>query len=457
MVVVWFSFVGLACTLSSTSEDPPTVEPRNTSTPIVQATPLSYATPSGTEDVPVISEQQQQEIEVALFNLINRIEKDRLMLHVTNLVNFGTRHVNSPTDRLDYGVGAAANYIKEEFETIQAQSRGNFTYFEQPFTASYNGISTTQRNLVGFIPGTDEGAGVIVIGAHYDSRTYDLTDATAFAPGAADNGSGVAAVIEMARVMSDRPRRATIMFVLFAAEEVNRQGSKAFVRDYIQQYNIQDVVMINVDTIGNWNDPTGLVNDTEIRLFSSPPNDSPGRQLARTINFVAFIHELDLEIWMEDAIDREGRFGDHNSFDEAGYPAVRFIERLEDTSMREGDDRIEGVEAEYLSRATRTILGVVEILAAGPPPPPIQNITLRDMGTGSSMLVWEPVVDADHYIVGLRTDNSLIYQPYFVVSENFTNEWDNSNWQQFDRLAIASVDRNGLIGQFSQEYLIKGS
>lgn len=453
-VGLWVAFVAMACTLSGTSDDEPVlVEPRPTSTLIAQATPLGYATPdaSGTQEVPVISQQQQQAIEVELLGLLNQVQTDRLMLHVSNLVSYHTRHVNSPTNRMDYGVGAAANYIETQFRQIEAESRGNFTHFVHEFPATYNGTTSTQKNIVGIVNGTDVGGRIIVVGAHYDSRTWDLTDAEAIAPGAADNGSGVAAVIEMARILSTKPNRATIMFVLFSAEEVNRQGSKAFVRDYIQGYNLQDVVMINIDTIGNWNSPGGEINNQDIRLFSSPPNDSPGRQLARTINFVAYIHEMDLQIMMQDSIDREGRFGDHNSFDEAGYPAVRFIEMLEDTTMREGNDRIDGVEPEYLAKATRTILGVVQILAAGPPSPRAENINLRDMGNGSSMLVWEPVPGADHYIVGLRRENSLIYHNHFVVRDNFTGEWENRNWQQFDYLAVAAVDANGLIGWFSDE------
>src|SRR5690606_11302120 len=128
----------------------------------------------------------------------------------------------------------------------------------------------------------------------YDSRTDDLNDSTAFAPGADDNGSGVAAVLEIARVMSQLRPRTTMIFVLFSAEEVNRQGSKAFVRDYIQFYNIPVRVMINVDTVGSVNDPRGNVNDRELRIFSQGPDESPSRDMARMIDFMIENYSTDL-------------------------------------------------------------------------------------------------------------------------------------------------------------------
>ncbi|MFW5748513.1 MAG: M20/M25/M40 family metallo-hydrolase [Chloroflexota bacterium] len=453
-VVIWFSLVTLACTLSSTGEETPIVVVPP-ATPTAQP-PISYSTPlPGTQDAQVNSSQQQQRIEVEMFNLLNQVQTDRLFSHVATLVDFHTRHVNSPTNQIDYGIGGAANYILEQFEAIRAQSPTNFTVFEQPFEMEYNGVRSVQRNIVGYIQGTDTGAGVIVVGAHYDSRTLDLTDASSYAPGAVDNASGVAAVIEIARIMSQRPRRASIMFVLFAAEEVGAIGSKRFIEGYLQNFNIQDVMMINIDTVGSYNAPDGTINDRDIRLFSSPGvprNQSPARQLARSIHFIAFNHQLDLNVMMQDAIDREGRFGDHNSFDDAGYPAVRFIEALEDTSKREGADTLDGVEASYLASATRTILGVIEALAAGPPPP--RNLTLRDLGDGTSTLVWEPSPDAARYVVGLRSSNSLIYDRPFTVVENTSGAWENFNWQQFEAIAVAAVDANGVIGRFSQEILV---
>jgi hypothetical protein len=452
LLIIWLSMVLLACSLGA-QEAPPTLLPRKTDIPTPQP-PLSYATPQG-GNVPNQSTQgapQQTSVDIELFNLMNRIESERLMAHINALVGFHTRHVNSSTQSLTRGVGAAANYISETFKQIQAQSGGKFVTFEQPFTASYNGIASTQRNIIGYIQGTSAEAGIIVVGAHYDSRTDDLTDATSFAPGADDNGSGVAAILEMARVLSTSPMRATIVFVLFSAEEVGRQGSKAFVQDYIMVHNLPVIGMINLDTIGSNNDARGNVNDRDLRLFSAPPNSSRSRQFARTLNFIAYYHKLDLNLAMQNEIDREGRYGDHESFEEKGYPSSRIIESLEDTPKREGRDTVDGVEAAYLLKSTRTIMGLLYALGGGPVPP--RNIVLRDVGGGNSALVWESVPDASRYVVGLRRPNSLIFDQYFTVIEANSGAMATVNWQAYEAIAVAAVDSRGVVGRFSEEYRI---
>jgi bacterial leucyl aminopeptidase len=453
LFVVWLSLFSLACTLSSgPSDDPLIIEPRINGATATPQPPLAFSTPMpGTEQAPLVSESQQERIEVEMFNLLNQVQSDRMMSHIATLVGFHTRHVNSAGSQADYGVTAAADYIYSQFQQIQAQSPNTFSVFEQPFQVEYNGVRTTQRNIVGVLNGTDVGAGVIVVGAHYDSRTWDLSDSQAYAPGAADNGSGVAAVIEMARIMSDEPRRASIMFVLFAAEEIGAEGSKAFIREYLQNYNVQDVVMVNIDTIGSYNDSAGNIDAENLRLFSSPgvqnPNASPARQLARSLDFIAYNHDLNLEIAMQNTIDREGRFGDHNSFDDAGYPAVRFIEALEDTENREGNDTIDKIEAAYMVDATRTLLGILEALSNGPPPP--RNLSLRGDGGTLGTLVWEPIPDAASYVVAVRPANALNFTLHFPTTDNRTNAWDG--WWAYEAVAVAAVDAQGRIGRFSEE------
>ena len=453
LLILWLSVVLLACSLG-TQEAPPTLLPRKTDVPTPQP-PLSYATPQGgviAPDQSTLGAPQQTTVDVELFNLMNRVESDRLMTHINALVGFHTRHTNSASQSLTSGIGAAATYISDTFKQIQAQSGGKFITFEQNFDSSYNGIVSNQRNIIGYIQGTSAEAGIIVVGAHYDSRTDDLTDANAFAPGADDNGSGVAAILEMARILSTSPMRATILFVLFSAEEVGRQGSKAFVERYILPNNLPVIGMLNLDTIGSANDPRGNVNDRELRLFSAPPNESRSRQFARSLNFIAYYHRLDLNLAMQNEIDREGRYGDHESFEEKGFPSSRLIEALEDTPKREGRDTIDGVDAGYLLKSTRTIMGILYALGGGPIPP--RNIVLRDIGDGNSTLVWESVPDAGRYVVGLRRPNSLIFDQYFTVIDPSSGAMSTTNWQLYEAIAVAAVDSRGVVGRFSEEYRI---
>jgi hypothetical protein len=425
-------FILTGCTLTH-NEPPLIIEARPTNTPL---------SPTNT---PTISAQ------VDVLSLMGQIQEDRLMSHIAALVGMVTRHVNSPQDSNNYGISGAANYIVNQLRTIQNQSNGNFSVFEHPFVATYDGRITQQQNIVGVLQGTQASAGVILIGAHYDSRTWDLRDAEGYAPGADDNASGVAAIIEIARAMSQRPRRATILFVLFSAEEVARQGSIAFVSDYLQAFDIGNVMMLNVDTIGSWNDEQGNINRTDIRLFSAPPNTSQSRHLARTLNFFGYFFDLDLNIVIQPTIDREGRYGDHHSFEEMGYPAVRYIEAVEDNANREGADTIDHIEPAYLAAATRTILGTLDALADGQLPP--INISFRSNADGTASVAWEPVSDATGYVVALRRPNSLIFDRHFIITTNRTEAWDG--WWEFETFAIATLDERGMVGRFSTEIPIQ--
>ncbi len=451
---IFMSLLALACNLNSSTTAPPTLVPN---VPAITPRPtLGYATPSN-EELPQVTPGAQARIEAELYNLLEQVDADRLIMHIDALQGFYTRHANSSQTDPNRGVGAAYAYIMSQFETIRAQSPTNFTSFPQEFTSEYNGIRAINRNAIAYIQGTEEGAGVIVIGAHYDSRTWDLNDATGFAPGADDNGSGVAAVIELARILSQRPQRTSIVFALFCAEEVGRQGSRTFVRDYLQPLNIPVVGMINLDTIGSHDAPDGSVNDFDIRLFSDDDNtnQSLARHFARTIRFIGENQGLGLNIDIKAAGDREGRYGDHDSFTEVGYPAVRFIEAVEDTPHREGADTIEFIEPAYLVRTTQTVLAIVVSLSEGPRPP--RDIVLRESGAAADgrmtyNLVWNHVPDAAGYIVTLRPPGSLVYTQQFSVIDNESGAWER--YGEYEGIAIAAVDSNGMIGPLSAEYRV---
>jgi hypothetical protein len=442
----WLSIFTLACNISSNSQ-PPTLVPRASETPLPT---IAYATLSPAE----LPEQVAPRVssEAALVNLFNRVESDRLFLHIDTLMNFRTRHVNSPSGQGDLGIGAAYNYIMTQFEQIRSDSGGKLYIFPHEFRLTWAGMETTQRNIVAVLQGTEIGGGTIVIGAHYDSVSLNPEDGLAYAPGANDNASGVASLIELARIMSTLPHKSSIVFVAFSAEEVGRQGSAAFVRDYIQAQNIQLNAMLSLDIIGSQTGPNGAVDDRHIRLFSAGPNESPSRQVARAMNLIGFNLMPSMEILVEDAIDREGRYSDHMSFADAGYPAVRFIEPLEESNRHHTErDTMEDVHASYLSRSTQIILALVTAMADGPRPP--QNISLRDTGGGLRTLVWEPVAGASSYIVALRRPNSLIFDQQFEIADSSV-QWDGFVPSRFATLAIAARDGNGLMGMPSIEYPI---
>ena len=290
-MTLWFAFILVACNLGTApAAQPPTLAPRNTAEPVAT---LGYSG-SGNQVVEVASDISAPvaSIDVELFNLTEQVDVGRLRTHVETLESFTTRHVNSTQTRTDYGIGAASTYIYNQFLDIQTNSQGRFTAQSLPFDMQYAGSPTRQENIVGVLQGTMPGAGFIIVGAHYDSINTDFEDATGFAPGANDNGSGVAGLIEMARVMSQRQYRSSIIFVAFSAEEVGRLGSKAFVT-WTQQQGIVDVAgMINIDSIGNSNNRSGEVNES-LRIFSCEEesicrDDGLSRHMARSMEFLGF-------------------------------------------------------------------------------------------------------------------------------------------------------------------------
>ncbi len=462
LIVLWLGFVALACSLSS-SEAPPTLVPRASDTPMPT---IGYATlsppqlpqqPAAPTALPVQPQQpaptQPPPLPAAaplLAGLLDQVAVDRLFMHVDTLQRFQTRHINS-ADQPDQGIGAAYRYIHAYFDDLSKTSGGTFSVFDHPFEMEWGGRKTTQINVVGVVQGKDIGGGVVLVGAHYDSISIASQDPQYFSPGANDNGSGVAALLEIARLLSQRPHRATIMLVAFSAEEVGRRGSIAFAK-YLQERQISVNAMLNLDIIGSMTGPNGQINDRQIRVFSAGPNTSPSRQLARTLELVSLRYLPAMQVVVQDGLDRTGRYGDHQSFSDVGIPAVRLIEMMEDPSRHHTPrDNIESIDATYLLRSTQTALAAVTALADGPPPP--LGVTLQPNAAGTKTLAWQASPGAAGYIVALRRPNSLIYDQQFPWNTTSV-DWDGFRRDQFEALAVLAVDASGLMGPPSPEVII---
>jgi Zn-dependent M28 family amino/carboxypeptidase len=449
MMLAWVSLTALACNLGASPDSaPPTLAPST----LLAVPTIGYSTPlPGMEATATLPPSTP--IATTLYSMLDQVDSDRLMLHVASLENVYTRHVNSVGRTDGTGISAAYDYLSAEFDKITTASEGRLiNYSPQPFTMTHAGKPTEQKNLFGVLTGSEAGAGVIVVGAHYDSRTDDLSDGNAYAPGADDNGSGVAAVLELARIMSQYQPRATVIFALFAGEEEGNWGSSAFLEDYIMPNKVDLQVMINLDTIGSWNDPQGNINDTDIRLFADPAH-FPSRYAGEMIAFIADQNRTTLKVVLQDRIDREGRFGDHKAFSDRGYAAVRFIEALEDTPNREGRDFTQHVEPEYLMKSTQTVLTILVAMANGPRPPDANNIVVRDNGDGTRRLVWQPIPEASGYVVALRIKDSPVFgQVFNAPGENTAFDCECFTSERYAGLAIAAVSSDGIMGPLSPEY-----
>ncbi len=326
--------------------------------------------------------------------------------YVGALAGFGTRHTLSDATSTTRGIGAARNWIKATLDEIAAASGGRMqvrleTFEQPPVTRVPTG--GTLVNVVAVLPGTmPEAAGrrYYVVG-HYDSRNEGTMDVTGDAPGANDDASGTAVVIELARVLADKQLDATVVFLATAGEEQGLLGAAYHASEAVKRGE-QILGVLNNDIVG---DPTGpmqadgkmLAARDRIRVFSEgvPRNpsaeklagirnlagesDSASRQLARHVNFVGEWHGMAVRPMLVFRPDRFLRGGDHLAFNDAGFPAVRFTTVYENydrqhvgVTTKDGKaygDVVEYVDTEYLGNVARLNGAALVHLANAPSSP----------------------------------------------------------------------------------------
>lgn len=368
------------------------------------------------------------------------VSAERLIAHITALAGIQSRHFGSAARE------EAALYVYDALDSLP----GEVAVAYDPFTASYEDIQAEQVNVVARIPGTDPAAGIVLVGAHYDSRGPDILDAAARAPGADDNASGVAALLEIGRVLAaEEPQPATVVLVAFAAEEIGTQGSRHFAGQAVASGEDIRAVLV-LDMVGNAAGPQG---EGSIRLFSAPPDGSPSRQLARSIDLYAHTYLPEFDVSVEPAIDRPYRYSDHVPFSEAGYPAVRFIEPLEDAARQHNaEDLPERLSPVYMQQATRLALAAVLNLAVSPPPPP--GVILE-----AGVLAWEPVEGAAGYAVALRGLESHAFEQVVTTGDARLplDALDAALLAEPYAVSVTAIGPGGHTGLFSPELVSEPS
>ncbi|MFP4324010.1 MAG: M20/M25/M40 family metallo-hydrolase [Anaerolineales bacterium] len=449
----------LACSLSA--DAPPTLAPN---TPVQQNQQAATITPDAAVAPPTLQpinvrppsgvSQAQPSSPISLSN-VNQVSLERIMADLNTLVGFRTRHILSSTAS-NTGIQAAETFLLNELRAIAATSPNEFLsidVYAQRFSMEWAGQEIFPANVVMAIQGTDASAGVVMIVAHYDSTSENWYDGDSLAPGANDNGTGVAALLEIARLMVQQPHRATLVFVFFAAEETGRQGSEAFVSQYIQAQNIPLVAVINVDSIGSTRGPRGEVVNDALRVFSDGPNiGSAGRALARMIEVAVGRQVPEIDIELIDRIDRPGRWGDQMSFAERGYPAVRMMEAAEDPSrINSSRDTVDLIDQNYFHNATKVVLAALEMLADGPNPPTLRAIRPSTTDPNSLTLEWSHSPACLSYVIALRQPEALSYSEFYTV-EATSLSW--GGFRSFEAVSVACVDSEGRLGRFAPEVLI---
>lgn len=382
--------------------------------------------------------------------LLDAVSEQQLAAYVQTLQGFGTRNTFSDTQQADAGIGAARSWIHDEFLRING---GALQVTYDDFPATINGLTTGQRNIVATLPGIGDHLGAFVVMAHYDSRGVDPNDGNEPAPGANDNASGVALLLEMARLLSSRPWNQTIIFVAFAAEEQGTYGSRHFVQDEMLRGREFEAALDN-DIVGG---RPGIPQS--VRVFSPGPDSSPSRRLAAYVQLIANLYLPDFPVEIIDGLDRAGRFSDHREFINAGMPGVRFTESVEDSNAQHGPgDTADKIDYGYLRRVTQLNLAALANMA-GAPAPPLSPAVAAMSEPGAFVLTWAPDPLVSGYAVAFRQLGFQGIPPLRFVA---TTEAGNVAFTGLDpnviyAVSLATVDGNGRISYFSPEVIVSSA
>jgi hypothetical protein len=393
--------------------------------------------------------------DLRLYDIGRAPSSNRLKQDVARLVGFGTRHSLSDTTSDTHGIGAARRWIKSEFEAISNNCGGCLEVMMIGDTVSGRRIPDPHEivSVIAIQRGVQDPNRMIMMSGDIDSRVTDPMDSTSTSPGANDNASGMAGVIEAARILSQYKFSGSIVYAGLAGEEQGLYGGQIVAAHAGEKgWNIDAV--LNNDMIGNIEGINDIIDNHTARIFSEGVRwaeteeegrqryftggevDSASRNLARYIKRIGEQYVPNLDLMMVYRLDRFGRGGHHRPFNEAGYPAVRIMEVNEHYDRQHQDLRVEdghhyGDTIEYVDfdfAAKLTALNAVSLagLAWGPAPP--ADVSIEGMVQASTTLQWR--MGEDDNLAGYRVYWRLTTEP----------EWTHSRWVgKVDRFTLENV------------------
>ena len=327
------------------------------------------------------------DLDPRIVRLLEAISPARLKEAVDKLQGFGTRHTLSSTDSPTRGIGAARQWIQGELRRASPRLQVEFDTYQVAKQGERITRDVELRNVVAVLPGRS--ARRVYVTAHYDtvarptdkgaapsaSGGFDWTVTDNDAPGADDDGSGTALVMELARVFAESGTTfdATLVFALFAGEEEGLVGSTLHAQGVARAGLAVDAVLNN-DIVGSPAGGDGVVDAGSVRVFSEGPEDSASRQLARFILRQQARYLPAHRVRLIARHDRFGRGGDHTPFNQNGFAAVRFCESRENYARQHTAlDTADGVRPDYLARNARANAAAMASLALAPPAPAVVN------------------------------------------------------------------------------------
>ena len=322
--------------------------------------------------------------------IVQGVSEDRITATLKKLESFGTRNTMSSQDDPQRGIGAARKWIYDELKGYSPRLQVRLDSYRVKKQLRIT-EDVEMSNIVAELPGTIHKDQKVIISAHYDSlvlrnRTESGTgegapvpagqaqpaaDPNITAPGVTDDGSGTAAVLELARVMSAQEYDKTLVFILFVAEEQGLIGSSLYA-EKAHKANEKIEAVLNNDIIGSVASGDGNVSTRTVRIFSEDPADSGSRQLARYIKEVGERYVPSMDIDLVFRADRFGRGGDHTPFNQEGFSAVRVSSAEEDYSHQHtSTDTFDNTSVPYITRVARINGAVAATLALAPKSPVI--------------------------------------------------------------------------------------
>ncbi len=375
---------------------------------------LALGAPTSAQTVP-------PETDLRLYDIIDGSSADRIEQDIRTLVSFGTRNTLSDTLSDTRGIGAARRWIKLEMDRISDACGGCMEVFYQesiagPTSRIPNPVNVV--NVVGVIRGSVHPDRYVIMSGDIDSRASNTADGETDAPGANDNASGMAGVIEVARLLTQYEFPTSVILTGLSGEEQGLWGGR-HMAEVARAEGWDIAAVLNNDMIGNIEGINGVIENNTFRVFSQPypvtateqeirsyrmfggEVDGPSRQIARYVDRITDQYFTNLDAIMVYRLDRFGRGGHHRPFNDAGFPGVRIMETNEQYERQhqnirtedgiEYGDVIEGVDFDFASRLTAVNAAVLASLAWAPPQP--TNVAIGGAVRPSTTLSWDPVDD----------------------------------------------------------------
>jgi hypothetical protein len=351
-----------------------------------------------------------------LHQIVSQVSADRIEQDIKKLVGFGTRHTLSDTESPTTGIGAARRWIKSEFDRISEACGGCLeVYYQSKVISGEKRIpnATEVKSVIAIQRGVSDPNRYVIMSGDIDSRVSDVMDYTSESPGANDNASGLAGTIEAARVLSQYKFQGSIVYAALAGEEQGLFGGK-IMAEQAQKDGWRIKAVLNNDMIGNIEGINGVINNTTARIFAEGTRqtetdkdarirrftggevDSPSRNLARYIDWMADRYIPNLDTMVIYRLDRFGRGGHHRPFNDLGYPGIRIMETNEHYDRQHQDlrvengikygDTIDGVNFDYAAKLTA--LNAVSLAGMSWAPNPPANVSIQGAVKPSTTLKW---------------------------------------------------------------------